>query len=519
MITEKDPTQLDIASRVIIHDIHQVEIKLEYNLEELLKTNNYKIETFFFIPTSLQINEDTYPREDFYSDLQTYIRFKTPVYSFKMILDPDFVKSPIYELKKILYEFKTAKTHNEKIDLARRCQKELKLLGVMVRARLRDFLTLVKRSLPKTSSNCQPLLKKVKEKISLGIKVLEQLREIKRQFKNNFPEEKETLKYFSLVEEFVSHLLEEDFIGILKILQKGCDEKDPVNEITRNFTDFCKKEKKYRREKNFYLIFKNEEWAKEQYIYHRSQYKKTIASVLYLDIVREKKKAAYIHMVGSGAAFTAALVYFAITYFISKSFAINSLPFVLMISMGYVFKDRIKEFIKIVLNPRVLSRFPDHTTKIKDISEEGSTQLGEIREKVFFAERDSIDPRVLEMRDRTRPWEYLPEESPEELMIYQKEININTASIRERHSRTVNITDIMRFSIQKFLAKMDDPEQYINYYDEEKDEIATTTGGRTYHINLVIKYSKFRNKTEISRYERYRLVANKWGMLRVEFVK
>jgi hypothetical protein len=37
MITETDEI-FDISSRVTIHDIHQFEIKLEYNLEDLAKT-------------------------------------------------------------------------------------------------------------------------------------------------------------------------------------------------------------------------------------------------------------------------------------------------------------------------------------------------------------------------------------------------------------------------------------------------------------------------------------------------
>lgn len=524
-MAEDTHREFDISSRVTIHDIHQVEVKLEYNLEELQNTNNYKIESYFFIPRSLQVDERTYHKDEFYTDLQNYIRFKTPSFSFKLILDPEFTGSPLNALEEIKKSMLAEKDHTRKIALVNQAIKELKLLGAMMWARMRDFKYFMRRKLsrldPKTSP-CRDLeypIVRLESATKQGIEILERVRTIWKEFLNHFPQHEELFKYFKILEESLSHLLEDEFIGILRSTKDIMKDDKRIDGIADNFKDFCRREKEKRAKSGSILVIEEMDQKKgEEYLYYMGQFKKILSSVLYLDAVREEKEETYIHAVGAVAAFTASVIYFAITFYLSKGFAINSLPFIFLISLGYVFKDRIKDLIKFIYNPKVLSRFPDHITQLRDLSMADSPNLGEVREKVFFAKRDKLDPVVLSYRDKTRPASLFPEESQEQVLIYQKEINIKTNAIMQHHSRTVNLTDIMRFNIRKYLLKMDDPEQMINYYDGRIDDFAQMTGSRTYHLNLVLKYSKFREKTEVIKYERFRLVLNKWGIHRVEVI-
>jgi len=299
----------------------------------------------------------------------------------------------------------------------------------------------------------------------------------------------------------LSHLFEEEMIGIIFMARDVLKENPGFRGIVEKFQEFCKKEKTQRKERNFQLIFEDRDEKKEQYIYNMGQFKKILSSVLYLDVIREQKEATYVHAVSSVAAFAASLTYFIITFYISKGFAIDSMPFIILISLGHVFKDRIKDIIKLIFNPRVLSRFPDQITQLKATSDKKLKSLGEIRENVFFTSREQVDPVVLSYRDKTRPPVYIPEESSEEILVYQKEININTKVIMESHSRTVNLADIMRFNIRKYLLKMDDPEQLIHFYKEEENRFSSTSGDRTYHLNMILRYSKFKEKKEVIKYE------------------
>jgi len=506
----------DISSRINIHDIHQLEIKLEYDLEELLKINKYKVDVYMFLPRSININEYTYTKDEFYSDMHNYIRFKTPSFSFKLILDPDFTGSPFYLLNEIFNKLKKDKNFEKKTDLIKRTIKELKLLGCMVRARFRDFRLFIERKLSMKNRDDDYLLIRVENKINRGIRILEELRRLKEIFKNNYPGQSELFKYFQLVEEFLSYLFEEEMIRIFRILKREIIGNRQLEKIEESFDDFMIQEYKHRRKSGFNLVFEKSGKGKEYYIYQMGQYKKIVSSVLYLNVAREHKNIASVHVIGSIAAFTASVAYFLVASLISKQAATNSILFVILISFGYVFKDRLKELIKILFRPRILSFLPDHKTEIIDPSNV-KTSLGNIRETVSFTNRDQVTPEILRLRDKTRK-ESLPEVSPEEILAYRKELTINTAAVQKLHTRTINFTDIMRFNIRKFLLKMDDPEQSISYFDEELGQGTRTIGGRVYHINLVLKYSHIRGESEDIKYERFRIVANKLGIQRVEFI-
>ena len=71
-----------IDSKVEVHDRKQFELKLEYQPSGTDPQSQYLVETLLFIPKSLNIDEVTWSREQFYRDLHNYVRLKTPVLSF-----------------------------------------------------------------------------------------------------------------------------------------------------------------------------------------------------------------------------------------------------------------------------------------------------------------------------------------------------------------------------------------------------------------------------------------------------
>lgn len=508
----------DITSKVSMHDVHQFEVKLEYNLEKLQDTNNYRIQTCFFIPRAVNINQFTYPKDEFFSDLNNYIRFKTPSYSFKLILDPHFKRSPLYILNRIAEEMSSPSESSDIAKLSKQAIKECKLLACMVKARLEDFELFVNRKLNKADKDENYIIRRLEEGVVRGIRILEEFRELKSRFSKLSPAPKELLNYFQIVEEFLSYMLEEEFIGIMKKVRQEIPTNARLSELDAKFKEGIKAEIEYRRKNNFKLIFNKDENSKENYIYQMGQYKKIVSSVLYLRTIREQKNTAYFQIVGSAAAFVASLLYFFITYQISKRVAIDSTWFIVLVSFGYVFKDRIKEGIKIAFQPHLIKSLPDQDNDILDSTEGEQVKLGRIREWVYFTNRSKVNPILLELRDRNSA-EIFPGESPEEILVFQKEINIDTETVMKRHSRTINFTDIMRFNIQKYLLRMDNPEQPINYFDEDLGQSVSTIGSRVYHIYLGLQYAELREDEEKIRFELYRIVASKWGIKRIEFVE
>src|SRR5689334_10535958 len=75
-----------LENRLDIHDQKQFELKVEYQPSGTDPDSKYSIDAWLFLPGSLNIDQDTYPRADFYADLHNYVRLKTPVLSFDEIL-------------------------------------------------------------------------------------------------------------------------------------------------------------------------------------------------------------------------------------------------------------------------------------------------------------------------------------------------------------------------------------------------------------------------------------------------
>ena len=67
---------MDVA--VTIHDNYRIELKVNYPLLRRAEKASYELGLYLFAPISLGINPATYSKEQLYSDLQTYIRVKTP---------------------------------------------------------------------------------------------------------------------------------------------------------------------------------------------------------------------------------------------------------------------------------------------------------------------------------------------------------------------------------------------------------------------------------------------------------
>ena len=90
-----------VLRRVAVHDRYQLELKLGYPLAPGRETR-YLIDTYLFLPASLGINSSSYTSKDFYRDIQTYIRMKTPSFLMGQILAaPD---SPLRRCETLLGE-------------------------------------------------------------------------------------------------------------------------------------------------------------------------------------------------------------------------------------------------------------------------------------------------------------------------------------------------------------------------------------------------------------------------------
>src|SRR5574339_244371 len=88
-----------IQQSAISHDRYQVELKLDYQLNRGKETR-YRISTYIFVPRSLGVTEESYPKNEIYRDIKNYIRIKTPQMSLRDLIDDDL--SPVRTVQQII---------------------------------------------------------------------------------------------------------------------------------------------------------------------------------------------------------------------------------------------------------------------------------------------------------------------------------------------------------------------------------------------------------------------------------
>ena len=114
-------------------------MKLNYRPEDEKSFTRYDISTYIFIPNNLDINRHTYAKNDFYNDIQTHIRFKTPTVLLKKIAKEN--DSPFEMLRK---SFEDLLAHHDPASESN-AENQVKMFCCITKSAIRDHINLIRR--------------------------------------------------------------------------------------------------------------------------------------------------------------------------------------------------------------------------------------------------------------------------------------------------------------------------------------------------------------------------------------
>jgi hypothetical protein len=209
-----------IQQSAISHDRYQVELKLDYQLDQGKETH-YRISTYIFVPRSLGITEQSYPKNELYRDIKNYIRIKTPQMSLRDLIDDEL--SPLRMVQHIIQQpgWYLEDAQNTRVVHA------LRLFGAMFKSSLREHLNLVERrmKLAAPGANILPLVGNlIDEMILESEKIGAQYRMLYTDF--NMPHvRKDVFLAHLLVDEYISLLIEESATELFKVVSQHYDER------------------------------------------------------------------------------------------------------------------------------------------------------------------------------------------------------------------------------------------------------------------------------------------------------
>lgn len=494
-----------IDSRIEAHDSSQFELKLDYTLDTSRRHNRYDIEVYFFVPKSLGVTPLTYHRGDFYNDIQGYIRFKTPQLSFRALVDSQAKRSPLYRINAALPFL--IRDPGDKARLTR-VDEELRMFGCFTRVNLRDRVgALLQRldvgGVEDVGVSSEILLDELHEAIS-------QFRQLAASFEDTtIPQW--LREVYLWVDEYISIMIEAYLTELLArvdgLAQGSCQH---ASRIRKAVATALTAELKYRSQRQ-YVTLLSADGRNEHFIYRSGQLKKFVTSVLFLDINKENEGERWLEIAAATAAGIAMLLSTLAAIWSQQRYGLNSWAFVFALVVGYMFKDRIKDWLRRMFAGQLRRFLADFKVDIVDPLHE--TKVGRCHESFAFLPRARIPDGVWQARHADSTSVIEKESKREYIMCYSKSVRIRGEVIGELHGRLSDINDIIRFNIRRLLNRADDPTRTVPMYEPEVDRVSQIEMHKLYHLNVVFAL-KVPGKT--SRIRRVRVVFDKTGIRRLE---
>jgi len=412
---------------VRVHNQKTLEIKLEYIPMGRPDKSDYVIDLYLSLPENMSINEDTYEKKYFYHDLFRSIRLKSP----------DFMLNNYYQRIKTFDESCSGDIHDW------HCVYSYKKFITGYRSMMRNSAG----AIGKTS---------IQADIDYLLKIVRKNRSIFRKLNKRFNDKHEM---FALADEFTSIVTNMYLVRVYERIGKNKELQDTI-----------KSEIKYRKkhfpesvpgddEKNSKLV--------ERYDYLKSYFYNVLS-------LRAKRKAGdktvknILYATAAGLSMVVATV---IAFWAQKKYGNFTLPFFAALVVGYMFKDRIKDGFKSILENLAAPAIYDYVTQIYE--SRGKHAMGKTWERAGFIPNKNVNVDINTSDTR-------------HILHFNKKVHIDNKKINDLLDPEIHgISDIMRLNINRFTSALEEPLPLM--YSVLEGELEKTMAEKTYNIEVFLQ--------------------------------
>ncbi|MGR3951644.1 MAG: hypothetical protein QRY74_01805 [Chlamydia sp.] len=474
-----------------LHDVWQIELETAIPLSKLGPISSYIQEFYLLIPPSLQISSKTYSREHFYKDRTNFIREKTPDFPLKSLVERTFLEEHFFhplaekkEMHSILY-----------------------LIANIFRSSLRKH---IHSCFLEYSLNSTEGARSLSEKLSHAIACTEKFLQIWSEEIQQGCFEEENIRHCTIARRYISVTIENYFSNFLLHIDSKASSILPVHLIK----SLLQQEKSYRKEhfSEPESLTDLSEKEQEELLHERDSDKKSIRSVLFFLLKRRSFSERWNNVIASCAAGLAAFVYLGIIFWKSSFIVMNSMTFVVLSSILYMLKDRIKEGVKGLFQRQAGRFFDDFRT---DIFEESKKHLlGKIHEYFMFLQPRSI-PKELRQYCAEKKRNTSLEELSGEVIYYRKKVVFHAINAQFT-KRTRDLHTVFRLNLRSFFEKASNPYEEVAIFDPRSSMPSKISLPKVYYLYFFIKTIQcMKGKPSKSSYQKYLLSVDKSGIKRV----
>lgn len=478
-----------IDIRVRKHDDYSVEFKIGFITDNKLKDiNEFRINTWMFIPNGLDINRDTYDKKQFYRDTKTNLRLITPVYTLKDILLEN--RGPFPRLQKAIDKLISEPTP----ETVESYTYQIKMLMCIVKSALRNEVLSIKRE-----SDDKAVLVQVEQ-------FVEGIRAIATRYRNYEARltpsliGKKQYEYFAFGDDFLGNIIEQHSFMLLRSLKK----RGLYDLVKKILLDLINEEFEYKKKKGFLVVSKGNRTHNSLVITQRNILKKFVESDLFLQIVKKPDGAfirQFYYSIAAGIAMIFATI---ISFFATQKYGNFTTDLFIILVVSYMMKDRIKELARFYFSSKLSRKYFDNKSKLSIRHQE----IGWIKEAFDFVSEEKMPEEVLNLRNRTPLVEAENQVYDERIILYRKLVNLSREDIEKyKEYRLSGINDITRFNLFHFMQKMDDPTIPI-YLPDEETGYEELEGDKVYPLYYILQCESEDN----TYYKKFRILFNRNGI-------
>jgi hypothetical protein len=485
--------------RVAPHGRRQIEIGVQYPLSRRQRCV-FRVDAYFFTPHALGLSKTRYGVQRFFWDLSSYVRFTPAALSFEKLADSGCELSPLTRIARAL----DAAALPAQLD-ARGVLYEIRIFVNIFNHQCHETRRLLV-ALARQGSDAGGLASRVAALVEQGDACLRRFRALRERFCS--PVVPESLRMaVAWADESVSLKAEKERFRLYRAFQK----QSGLESGAEALKPFLESEQAYRRRQRFQtVIVPSRTESGETFLYRESMLKKWAQTALYMKLVPDRLIPRIVQVL-AGAAAGAAMAFAVIATFLAQRlFAMYSVPWMILIVVAYVFKDRIKESGRGFLLAFVPRLVADES---KSLVDRGSgRRVGKVRSRVRFCSPKQVPLAVLEARNASANPFYaiMPAEN---VLHYHSTLRVDAAALLSGHPRLEAITNILRLRLDAWFSGMDDPTETVRFLHDGRVE--EMQANRVYHAHLIVGLSE-KHDGEPPRFSRFLLVLNRDGLVRIE---
>lgn len=486
--------------RITKHGTHQLELNVLHRLDEAIDIEGYDLDVYFYVSGNLAGNAGQYGVTQFFGDLRSYVRLLPSSLTFLQLADPMCQASPLARIRKILDDTIVGRQLDSTGVLY-----ELRMLVNLHHEEFRNLRQIL-QPLFLTPGAHADLIEKLTTLLQDHERFLQEFRRCRQHFTDTrIPESlREALTW---ADEAISIKTGRE----CHKLRTFCEGKNLFLPLRDKLVEKCKQEQRHRAA-NCYptLIDPTDPISGERFLCRESILKKWAQSATYMSVMKSKIGTQMGHLM-AGVAAAAAMIFAVLAMLLAERlFPTYSLPWIFLIIVSYMFKDRIKEIFRGLLLqclPRLVA------DERKSLIDPGSMKkAGRSVARVRFMCPAEVPEPIHRLRQNQQEpfWHVLPSDL---VIHYHNTVSIRSERLRKSHLRLEGVNSIMRLRTNTWMAQMDDPVNRVYYIDG--DTPSSIEALRVYHFHAIICLSR-KSAVLDRQYQHVRVVMTRNGIVRIE---